>query len=191
MSLGTGRRPPSPCTGSMSTPAVSGPMAAFRASRSANGTWSKPGVAGPKPSRYFCLPAGRDGRQRAAVEGALEGDQPVALRDALGEMPAARRLDGAFERLGAGVREEHAVRERILDQPPAQRLLPRDLVEVGDVPQLAGLLGERLDQMRMGMAERVHRDPRGEVEILRPVGGIEPRALPALEREVGPRECGV
>ena len=46
---------------------------------SPKGTWSKPSTLGPKPSRYFCLAAGGDGRQRAAVEGALEGDDAEAL----------------------------------------------------------------------------------------------------------------
>ncbi len=35
---------------------VEGPIAFLTASRSPNGTWSKPSTGGPKPSRYFGLP---------------------------------------------------------------------------------------------------------------------------------------
>jgi hypothetical protein len=41
----------------------------------------------------------------------------------------------------------------------------RDLVEVGDVPELAGLLGQRRDEMRMAVAERIDGDAAGEIEI--------------------------
>ena len=51
-----GRMPPSPCTGSTMTPAVSGPMASRSAFRLLNGTWSKPSTSGPNPARYFLLP---------------------------------------------------------------------------------------------------------------------------------------
>ncbi len=51
-----GRTPPSPCTGSIMTPAVSGPIASRTAFMLPNGTWSKPSTAGPKPLRYFGLP---------------------------------------------------------------------------------------------------------------------------------------
>ena len=51
--VGVHRTPPSPWIGSIRIAAVSGPMAFFTASRSPNGTWSKPSTTGPKPSRYF------------------------------------------------------------------------------------------------------------------------------------------
>ena len=50
------RTPPSPMMGSIRMAAVRSPTARFVASRSPNGTWSKPSTAGPKPSRYFCCP---------------------------------------------------------------------------------------------------------------------------------------
>jgi hypothetical protein len=40
----------------------------------------------------------------------------------------------------------------------------------------------------MRMAERIDRDARGEVEIALAVGGDQPRALAALEREIDPGE---
>ena len=50
------------------------------------------------------------------------------------------------------------------------------------------LRGERLDELRMRVAERVDGDAGGEIEIALAVGGGEPGALAALEREVDARE---
>ena len=51
--VGATLTPPSPCTGSTMMAPVLGPMAAAAASRSPNGTMSKPSAGSPKPSR--CL----------------------------------------------------------------------------------------------------------------------------------------
>ena len=104
------------------------------------------------------MPAGGDGRQRAAVEGALEGDDAAALGLAGDELIAARDLDRAFAGLGAGIAEEHLVGERRRDQPLGEPLLAGDAIEVGGVPELAGLLGQRGDERGMRVAERVDGD---------------------------------
>ena len=70
-----------------------------------------------------------------------------------GRLVLARHLDGGLVGLGARIGEEHDVREGVLDESPGQLLALRDLVEVRGVPELAGLLGQRLDEMRMGVAE--------------------------------------
>jgi hypothetical protein len=54
---GTGRMPPSPCTGSIRIAAVRSVTAAFSASWSPQGTWTKPGRSGPKPLVIFSDPA--------------------------------------------------------------------------------------------------------------------------------------
>ena len=131
--------------------------------------------------KVFLLAAGGDRRQRAAVEGALEGDDAVALRLAVDVVVAARRLDGAFQRLGAGIGEEHLVGEGGVRQPFTEPRLPRDLVEIGDMPQFGCLLGERGDQVRMAMAERIHGDAAGEIEISLALFGHQPSALPVVE----------
>ena len=105
----------------------------------------------------FLLAAGGERGQRAAVKGALEGDDAVALRLAAHRLVLARHLDRAFHRLGAGIAEEHHVREARRAQPVGQPLGLGDAVEIGNVPDLLGLLGDRRDQVRMGMAERVDR----------------------------------
>ena len=135
----------------------------------------------------FLLSAGRERRQRAAVERALEGDDAVALGLAVRRLILARHLDDAFHRLGAGIGEEHVVGEARGAQPLGQPLAFRDAIEVGDVPELLRLLGERLDQMRMRVAERIDRDAGGEIEIAVAVGRDQPDALAPLEGEVDTR----
>ena len=117
------------------------------------------------------------------VKRALEGDDPVAVGPAIDVMIAARRLDGAFQRLGARIAEKDAVGEGRLAQPAGQFLLVRDFVEVGDVPQLARLRRQRLDEVRMGMAERIDGDAGGEIEIAFARIGHQPRALAMIEGE--------
>ncbi len=137
---------------------------------------------GAETVQVFLLAAGRQRRQGPAVEGALVGDDAVALRPAARRLVLARHLDGAFHGLGAGIGEKHHVRETGGAQAGGQPLALRDAVEVGDVPDLAGLLGDRGDQTRMGMAERVHRHPGGEIEVAIAVGGDEPSALARARR---------
>ena len=106
---------------------------------------------------------------------------------AVGGLVLPHHLDDAFHRLGAGIGEKHLVGEGHGAQPVGQPLALRDAIEVGDVDDLLGLLGDRLDHVRMRMAERVDRDARGEIEIAVAVGRGQPNALAPLESEVDPR----
>ncbi len=72
---------------------------------------------GAEAFQVFILAAGGDRRQCAAVKGAFKGDQPEALRRAGRGVIAARRLDGAFHRLGAGIGEKHSIGKGRRDQP--------------------------------------------------------------------------
>ena len=80
-------------------------------------------------------------------------------------MIAPRGLDRAFNGLGAGIGEEHHSRRRSPRKAAREPLLLGDAVQIGHVPELFRLLGQRLDEMRMGVAERSDRDAGGEVEI--------------------------
>ena len=128
--------------------------------------------------------AGRDGRQRTAVKSAAEGDDAPALRIAGDIVIATRRLDRGFARLGAGIAEEHLVGERHADEPLGQALLPLDAIEIGRVPQLAGLLGQRRDEAWMRVPQHVDGDAGGEVEIAVAGSRDQPGALAPLENEV-------
>ncbi len=91
--------------------------------------------------------------QCTAVECAFKSDDAEALRIAVYIMIAARGLDRAFKSLGTGIGKEHFIRKCRFNQTSAQLLLSRNLIEIGQVPQLVGLIFERIDQMRMGMAQ--------------------------------------
>jgi hypothetical protein len=125
------------------------------------------------------------------VERPLEGDQPVAAALPLGIVKAPGHLEGAFERLDSGIGEEHRVGKRRLHEPLCQPLALRDAVEVRGMPQPRRLLAQRLDQMRMGVAQRIDSHPRAEIEILaavlrgqsRPPAGDECHRMPVVDRE--------
>ncbi len=125
----------------------------------------------------------RDRAQRAAVERAGERDDLVALRLALGEVIVPRGLDGALDRLSARVGEEHRVRESRIDQALTEPFLLGDREDVGGVPYLFGRLLQRLDQMRVGVTERIDRDAGVEIEISGSVLRDEAHALAPLESE--------
>ena len=133
---------------------------------------------------------GGERRQRAAMEGAFEGDDAVALAMAFGEMIVAHQLDHALHRFSAGIAEEHEVGKALLAQACGQHLAVRALEQVRHVPEPGRLLLQRLHQMRVRVPQRVHRHTRGEVEIAIAIGCDEPAALATLEAEIDPGENG-
>jgi len=120
------------------------------------------------------------------VEGAVEGDDAVALGMALGGVMLARDLDRAFHRLGAGIGEEDEIGEALFAQPRRQPLAVRAPEQVRHVPQFGGLFLQGRNQIGMGMAERIHRHAGGEVEIALTIGCNQPGAFAALEAEIDP-----
>ena len=136
------------------------------------------------------LLGGRDGGQRAAVEGLLEGDDAVLLRVAGFVMILADGLGAAFPRFRTRIGEEHGIGEGDLGQALGKALLPGDPEQVGGVPQLVRLLGQLLHQIGMRVTQRVHRDAGGEIEESSPVGRVEIRTLTTLEHDVGAGVCG-
>ena len=186
----TTRTPPSPMIGSIRIAAVSVTDGAPGRFEVAERHLVEALDHGTEAVQVFLLAAGRQRRQGAAVEGALVGDDAVALRPAARRLVLARHLDGALQGLGAGIGEKHHVRETGDAQAGGQPFALRDTVEVGDMPDLAGLLGDRGNQTRMGMAERIHRHPGGKIEVAIAIGGDEPSALPALECQIDARVGG-
>jgi hypothetical protein len=131
------------------------------------------------------LAAGRDRGHGAAVERALEGDDPEALRLAALEMEAARHLDRAFDRLGTGVAEERRVGEGVGDQTLGELLLQVDGVEVGAVPELLGLRLQGPHEMGMAVAEQGHRHAAAEIQVSSAVAVEKIGTLAALEGDRG------
>ena len=74
-------------------------------------------------------------------------------------------------------------------EPLGEPFAFRNAKQVGDVDELGGLLGDRLRDVRVRMAERVHGDAGGEIEVALAVGRDEPGAFAPLEAEVDACEC--
>ena len=93
---------------------------------------------------------------------------------AVGEVIAPGQLDGALARLGAGIAHEDLVGEGQLAQPLGQLLLACHAIQVRRVPELAGLLGQRGDELGMGVAERVDGDAARQIEVALAARGDHP-----------------
>src|SRR6185312_2164519 len=117
---------------------------------------------------------------------AVAGDHPVFLGMTGLGVVFARHLDGALDGLGAGIAEERRVGEARLDEALRQLLLAGDLKQIGAVPELLCLVGQRLDQVRMGMAERGDGDAAREIEVFLAIGSEEVGTLAPLERQIVP-----
>ena len=83
-----------------------------------------------------------------------------------------------------GIAREHGFRERRGDQPIGQPLELRNAIDIGNVPDLAGLFSQGLDQVRMGVPQPRHGDAAAEIEISSAVGRHQPGTLAALEGEI-------
>ena len=122
----------------------------------------------------------------AAVEAAAEGDDPRPPRGVLGQLD--RRLD----RLRPGVREEEP---GLLPVPQAGEGARQALVQLQPglvvedvllgVDDLAGLLGDRGRDARVGVTGVRDPDPAGVVEVALAVDRLDPGADAALHHEVG------
>ena len=107
---------------------------------------------------------------------------------ALVEPVLARHLDGQLAGLGARIGEEHRVGKGMFDQPIGQFLLLFNGIQIRHMPELARLIGQRLDQIGVRMAQRVHRDACAHIQKPLPVAGDQPAAFAALETQ---RRAGV
>ncbi|MNO85798.1 hypothetical protein D3C76_771770 [compost metagenome] len=100
------------------------------------------------------------------METVERGDDFVLFRAEAVMGDTTGQLEGGLVGFSPGVTEEHALGESGIDQLAGQlqgRLVGEN---VGDVPQLVGLFGQRTDQRRVGMAKDVHGDAAGKVDQL-------------------------
>jgi hypothetical protein len=117
----------------------------------------------------------RQGAHRAAVEAALEHDELAA-----GAMTASE-LDGALDRLGAGVAEEYLASKRPLGQPSRKAHRRLGVVEVAHVHEPAGLVLHGPNHGWVAVPHLGDGDSRQEVQVLVALVVPEPRALAADE----------
>ena len=99
------------------------------------------------------------------MKSVLEGDQLVTLRIASDIVIATRRLDRAFQRFRARIGEEDGIGKRVVHDALREGLTLRRTIEIGDMHQRGSLIRNRLDEMRMAMAQRVHGNARREVQV--------------------------
>jgi hypothetical protein len=114
---GTGRTPPSPWIGSMSTAAQFARDGLIERVMVAEGEVLKPWRRRAKTLQIGRVAAGSDGGQRSPVKGAFKGDDVHPFGLTLIIVVAPRGLDRAFQRLGAGIGEEHLVGKGRIAQP--------------------------------------------------------------------------
>ncbi len=131
------------------------------------------------------VPGGVDRGIGPPVEGAVEADHLDPLGGPVGVVVFARQLQRQLDRLGPRIGEEGHVGETGLGQPRRQRLLARDAEDVGHVPELLALVLQRLHEPRVGVAERIDRDPGQAIEVGLALGREQSHALAALEGERG------
>ena len=116
-----GRTPPSPWIGSIRIAAGLGPDRRARPLQIAERDLVEARRPSGRSRRDISLPAGRERRQRAAMERAFEGDDAETLRMAV-RLILAAILMAHFIRLGARIAEEHGVGEgRVPAARPAAR----------------------------------------------------------------------
>ena len=183
--MSAGRTPPSPWIGSTMMPQVAGPIASRTAFMLLNGTWSKPSTTGPKPSRYWALPVA------ASVASVRPWNAPSKQmkrkRSGLPASNIARRIILIMPSFASAPElQKNTLSANVASTSRcASRSRLRNAIQVGRVHHLGGLLGDRLDQMRMAVAQRGRGDARPEIQKSSPVHRPQPGAFAPLESEVG------
>ena len=135
---------------------------------------------------HLFLIARRNRRHRAAVKGVFEGDDFVPVA-ALALVVSAGGLDRTFDSFRPRIGEKHRIGKGRVDQPLGKGLALRAAIQVGHVHQRSRLILYRLGQMRMAMAEKVHRDTRGKIQSAAAVFGNQPGTLTSHRPEPAPR----
>ena len=102
-------------------------------------------------------------------------------------MMLARHFDRAFDGFGSGITKEDNVGKTCRAEPLRKLFALRYAIEISDMPKFRRLLGNRADEMRVGVSERVYCYPGREIEIAITIRCNQPRAFATLERKVDAR----
>ena len=95
----------------------------------------------------------------------------------------AGEFEQAFVGFGAAVAEDDAAGTATQREGVGEFALRLIAIEIADVDELAGLLGDALHPMRVGVADGVDGDTGGEVEVALAGGVPDVRPLPLHERD--------
>ncbi len=115
----------------------------------------------------FALAGGGAGGQGASVKGVAHGDDFVASRLMA---PEAGQLDHRFIGFGSRVAEEALTAQREVGEPLRQQCLIDVVEEVGAVVERGHLIADRLDHLGVGMADTLHGNTGGKVDIGHAIG---------------------
>jgi hypothetical protein len=129
------------------------------------------------------LTGGCQRRQRTSVK-RIVGRENLVLATAFFQSVAARELDGRFVGFGSAVAKKSPIRERMAAQLPSQLRLRLNVVEIGNVQQLLGLLLDRFDDRRVAVPKTIDRDPGKKIEIFLAIG-IPNLSSPSFDQRYG------
>ena len=111
------------------------------------------------------------------MERAFKGDDFSAFGLIFFEPVFPRHFHGKFSAFRAGVGEKASVGEGFFDQFICQRFLLWDVIEVRRVPERLCLVGDCLNQFRMGVAQCVHGDAGPHIEETSAISLDQPAAF--------------
>ena len=157
---GAGSTPPSPSIGSSSTMAVDSPTAAASASPSPKGTYCTPPGSGAKAAAFDGCPV------RASAPIVRPWKAPSAVITS--GRPVSRLILKAISLASAPELQKKTRPGRPASSSSRSASSDAGLVhrQVGDVPELLRLRGDRLDDLRVRVAEDRRRDAAEQVGVL-------------------------
>ena len=119
------------------------------------------------------------------MEGSVKRDDVRAFGRPVIVVEFARHFYGQFARFSAGIGKECGVGKSMFGQQIGQLLLGFDMIEVGHMPQRVRLLGQRIHQRGVCVAQHVHRNARAKVEKTSAVRLNQPSPFAADEIQRG------
>ena len=141
------------------------------------------------------LPCGGEGGDGPAVEGVVQGDDGAAAFAVLVKAILPGHLDHGLVGLGPGVAEEHLGQAGAGAQLPSQQGAGLGVEQVGDVSQLSNLGCDGGHPLLVAVAQGVHPDAAGEVDVLPPRQAVQGGPLPVVnvhrEAPIGVHDVGV
>ena len=134
-------------------------------------------VEGAKVVVEHLLTGGGQGGNGAAMEAVDQRDHNIAALAVVVKAVLAGSLDGTLVGLGTGISKKHLVHAGALAQLFGQLAAGGSVIEVGGVLQLVGLLGDGLGPGQVAVAQAVHADAAGEIQILLALGALGIQAV--------------
>ncbi|MPN12460.1 hypothetical protein SDC9_159778 [bioreactor metagenome] len=127
------------------------------------------------------LPGGGQGGNGAPVEGVFQGDYRAPPLAVLVEAVLSGQLNHALVALRAGIGEEGGGHAAAQAELLGQQSVGLGIKEVGDMPQLQGLLQDGVGPFGVSVAHGGYADAGGKVDVLLAGQVIQGGALPVVD----------